>query len=316
MRNPLVKKPYYSLILPAYNEEQSIQETYLRLKDTMDQLARPYEIIFVNDGSHDMTHQLLNSLHELDSHVKVIHFSRNFGHQTAVTAGMAKCTGDYVAVLDADLQDPPEVLGAFFEKAESGYDVVYAVRTKRKEHLPKRLGYALFYRFLASISQTQIPLDSGDFCVMSRRVVVALNALPERNRFVRGLRSWVGYRQIGLEYERAGRYAGESKYPFAKLLKLAFDGIFSFSYVPLQLISVLGSVGMMAAVIGSVWAFYQRFFTPNYNAVPGFATTVILVMFIGGLQLFSLGIVGEYMRRMYDEIKARPQYIIESEVGF
>lgn len=316
MRNPLAKKPYYSLILPAYNEEQSIQETYVRLKDVMDTLGHEYEIIFVNDGSHDLTHELLNSLHDVDSRVKAIHFSRNFGHQTAVTAGLAKCRGEFVAVLDADLQDPPEVLSTFFEKAQSGYDVVYAVRTKRKEGLFKRVGYSLFYRFLASISHIQIPLDSGDFCVMSRRVVLALNSLPERNRFVRGLRSWVGYRQIGLEYERASRFAGESKYPFTKLLKLAFDGIFSFSYVPLQLISILGSVGMMLSVAGSVWAFYQRFFTPNYNAVPGFATTIILVMFIGGLQLFSLGIVGEYMRRMYDEIKARPQYIIESEVGF
>jgi dolichol-phosphate mannosyltransferase len=218
--------------------------------------------------------------------------------------------------LDADLQDPPEVLPRFFEKAKEGYDVVYAVRKARKETVFKRLGYAAFYRLLARMSHIDIPLDSGDFCVMSRRVVVALNALPERNRFVRGLRSWVGYRQIGMEYERAGRFAGESKYPFSKLIKLAFDGIFSFSYVPLQFISWLGSIAMLLAFVGSVWAIYQRFFTPNYNAVPGFATTIILVMFIGGLQLFSLGIVGEYMRRMYDEIKARPQYIIDSEVGF
>lgn len=317
MRNPLFgKKPEFSLVLPVLNEEETIQETYMRIREVMESIEGGYEIIFVNDGSTDATHQLLQALHDVDGHVKIINFSRNFGHQTAVSAGLARASGAYVAVLDADLQDPPEVLPRFFEKAKEGYDVVYAVRKARKETVFKRLGYAAFYRLLARMSHIDIPLDSGDFCVMSRRVVVALNALPERNRFVRGLRSWVGYRQIGMEYERAGRFAGESKYPFSKLIKLAFDGIFSFSYVPLQFISWLGSIAMLLAFVGSVWAIYQRFFTPNYNAVPGFATTIILVMFIGGLQLFSLGIVGEYMRRMYDEIKARPQYIIDSEIGF
>lgn len=317
MRNPLFGgKPHISLILPAYNEEETLQETVTRIHEVMNSYDKSYEIIFVNDGSTDATRQILQAMHDVDHRVKIINFSRNFGHQTAVSAGLAKASGDYAAVLDADLQDPPEVLPQFFDRAKEGYDVVYAIRKKRKESALKKLGYTLFYRFLSRVSHIDIPLDSGDFCVMSARTVAALNALPERNRFVRGLRSWVGYRQVGMEYERSARFAGESKYPFSKLVKLAFDGIFSFSYVPLHFISWLGSSAMLLAFVGSVWAIYQRFFTENYDAVPGFATTIILVMFIGGLQLFSLGIVGEYMRRMYDEIKARPQYIVDSEIGF
>lgn len=306
----------YSVILPVYNEESNIGTIYSRVAEVFDQLGPLYEIVFVNDGSRDRTQELLVALHKKDKKVKIITFSRNFGHQTAVSAGLRHVSGDYVAILDADLQDPPEVLPDFFHKLDEGYDTVYAIRTNRKESAFKRFIYSSFYRILRTIANIDIPLDSGDFCVMNRRMVDAINSLPERNRFVRGLRSWVGFRQMGLAYERAARSSGASKYTMSKLFTLAFDGIFSFSYVPLQLISGLGFTGMMLALIGSFWAIYQRFFTPNYNAVPGFATTIILIMFIGGLQLFSLGVVGEYMRRMYDEIKARPQYIIDSMTGF
>ena len=234
----------------------------------------------------------------------------------AVSAGLQHAKGKNVAVLDADLQDPPEVLPHFFDKLNSGYDVVYAIRKKRKEGFLKKAAYSTFYRILQKLSNIYIPLDSGDFCVMNDRVIKAVNSLPERNRFVRGLRSWVGFKQIGIEYERSSRNAGESKYSFTGLLKLAFDGIFSFSFAPLQLMFYLGSIALLLSVIGSIVAIYLRFFTTAYTEVPGFATTIILIMFIGGLQMFSMGIMGEYMRRVYDEVKQRPQFIIDSKIGF
>lgn len=316
----------YSIILPVYNEQENLQQLYERISKVMGKLRpkvdRPmgdktsYELIFVNDGSTDRTREQLEALNKKDSMVKIVHFSRNFGHQTAVSAGLKYCSGEMVAILDSDLQDPPEVLPEFFKKLDSGYDTVYAIRKNRKESVWKRIAYSSYYRILKALANVDIPLDSGDFCVMSRRMIDAINSLPERNRFVRGLRSWVGFKQIGLAYDRDARSAGESKYTMSKLFKLASDGIFSFSYVPLQGITWIGFLGILFSVVGTLWAGYQKFFTPNYNAVPGFATTVILIMFIGGLQLFSLGVVGEYMRRMYDEIKARPQYIIDSTVGF
>lgn len=306
----------YSIILPVYNEQENLQLLHDRISKVMTKLKSSYEIVFINDGSTDKTHEMLMSMHRKDSAIKIINFSRNFGHQTAVSAGLKYCTGEMIAILDADLQDPPEVLPDFFKKLESGYDTVYAIRKNRKETAWKKFAYSSYYRILKSLANVDIPLDSGDFCVMSRRMIDAINSLPERNRFVRGLRSWVGFKQIGLAYDRDSRNAGDSKYTMSKLFKLASDGIFSFSYVPLQAITWIGFFGILFSVIGTLWAGYQKFFTPNYNAVPGFATTVILIMFIGGLQLFSLGVVGEYMRRMYDEIKARPQYIIDSTVGF
>ena len=306
----------YSVILPVYNEEENLSTLYDRVSDALKKLKCDYELIFVNDGSRDHTPELLNKLHSKDKSVKIINFSRNFGHQTAVTAGLQHCSGDYIAIMDADLQDPPEILAQFFAKLDDDYDVVYAIRTKRKESYLKRMGYDTFYRFLHFIANIDIPLDSGDFCVMNKKVVAALNSLPERNRFVRGLRSWVGFKQIGIEYERASRHAGESKYPISKLFKLAFDGIFSFSYVPLQMMFIVGFIAINLSILATIWVVYQRFFTENYAQVPGFATTVILVTFIGGVQLFSLGVVGEYMKRMFDEIKQRPQYIIDSTSGF
>lgn len=306
----------YSLIVPVYNEEENLLQLYERVKKTMNKLGKNYEIIFIDDGSADHTIPLLFSLHEKDARVKIIHFSRNFGHQAAVSAGLQHCSGDYTVILDADLQDPPEILPLFFSKLDEGYDTVYAVRKKRKESFAKRTAYSLFYKLLKTVASIDIPLDSGDFCVMKKKVVTALNSLPERNRFIRGLRSWVGFKHIGIEYERSARYAGTSKYTLSKLFKLAFDGIFSFSYVPLQIMFYAGLGSLALSILGIFLAVYFKFFTSYYNRVPGFATTIILVMFMGGLQLFSIGIIGEYMRRMYDEIKQRPQYIIESTTGF
>jgi dolichol-phosphate mannosyltransferase len=305
----------YSLILPVYNEEENLNALYTRLIEVMKTLEGSYELIFVNDGSFDETPSLLKKLHEKDKHVKVINFSRNFGHQVAVSAGLQHAKGNHVAILDADLQDPPEVLPTFFEYLHQGNDVVYAVRTKRKEGFFKKMAYSFFYRILQNMANIHIPLDSGDFCVMNQKVVRAVNMLPERNRFVRGLRSWVGFKQVGVEYERAGRQAGESKYNLTRLMKLAFDGIFSFSYMPLQIMFYGGIVGVFLGILGSIVAVYLRFFTTAYSAVPGFATTIILIMLVGGLQMFAMGVLGEYLRRVYDEVKQRPQYIIDSTLG-
>jgi polyisoprenyl-phosphate glycosyltransferase len=306
----------YSVIVPVFNEEESLDVLYKRLKGVLKKLKGEYEIILINDGSYDTTPLLLKKLHDKDSNVKVINFSRNFGHQIAVSAGLRYSSGDYIAVLDGDLQDPPEILPKFFKKLDEGYDAVYAIRKDRKENIIKKAAYIIFYRLLKKIASIDIPLDSGDFSIMNRRVVNAINSLPERNRFVRGLRSWVGFKQIGLEYTREKRYAGKSKYNLRRLFKLAFDGIFSFSYIPLQFMFYLGLISLILSIIGSLVAIYFRYFTTAYNRVPGFATTIILVMFVGGLILFSVGIMGEYIRRIYDEIKARPQFIIESTLGF
>jgi len=306
----------YSLIFPVYNEEDNVDTLYKRVTEVMKKMRDDYELVFINDGSSDSTAFLLTALNKKDKNVKLINFSRNFGHQAAVSAGLNFAKGQYIAVLDADLQDPPEILPSFFSKLEKGYDVVYAIRKKRKEGIFKKISYSMFYKVLKKLANIDIPPDSGDFCVMSRRVVDAMNLLPERNRFVRGLRSWVGFKQVGMEYERDARIAGKSKYTFKKLLKLAFDGIFSFSYAPLQFMFYLGTTALICSVLGSLLAIYYRFFTPYYNRVPGFATTIILVMFIGGLQLFSIGVLGEYIRRTYDETKQRPQYIVESTSGF
>lgn len=306
----------YSVILPVLNEQENLNVLNKRVTKVLNSLKNDYEIIYVNDGSYDKTKEILIELNKKNNKIKIINFSRNFGHQIAVSAGLNFSSGDKVAILDADLQDPPEILPNFFAKLNEGYDVVYAIRKKRKENIFKKIAYFIFYRILHSMAVINIPLDSGDFCVLSQRMVKTINSFPERNRFIRGLRSWAGFRQIGMEYERDKRLAGTSKYGLKKLFKLAFDGIFSFSFVPLQIMFVIGSISLFLSILGIFWAIYMKFFTTAYARVPGFATTTILIMFVGGLQLFSIGVMGEYLRRVYDEVKQRPQYIIESKIGF
>jgi len=305
----------YTIIIPIYNEEKNIDILYQRLKNVLRFFKKEYELIFVNDGSSDQSLLKLINLYKKDNRIKIINFSRNFGHQMAVSAGLKYAQGEIIVILDGDLQDPPELLPKFFAKIDDGYDVVYGIRTKRKESLIMRLAYATYYRFLKAVADINIPLDSGDFCVMKKKVVKAINLLPERNRFVRGIRAWVGFKQIGLEYERDRRYAGKSKYTLKKIMKLAFDGIFSFSYVPFKFMFYLGLFSLIFSFFGALFVFYMKFFTSHYNRVPGFATTVTLLIFIGGLQLFSMGIMGEYIKRIYDEVKGRPSYIIESAFG-
>jgi dolichol-phosphate mannosyltransferase len=304
----------YSYILPVYNEQENISELYGRLTKVAKSLSTSYELIFVNDGSVDSTLPMLMDLNKKDDKIKIIDFSRNFGHQMAVTAGLNFSTGKFVAVLDADLQDPPEILPDFFGKLEEGFDVVYAIRTDRQESWLLKICYKLFYRVLKKIAKIDMPLDSGDFCVMSKRVVDLMGQMPEKNRFVRGIRSWVGFKQTGLEYKRQARFAGKSKYHFTNLVKLALDGVLSFSYMPLRMLAAAGLVTFIISILGSLLAVYMRFFTNIF--VPGFATTVILIMFMGGLNMLSLGLVGEYLGRIYDEVKQRPQYIINFTIGF
>lgn len=298
-----------SLVFPVYNEEQVLPALFERV-ESLSRLLAGYEleIIFINDGSHDGSLQLMQRFQARYPRCKILDFSRNFGHQVAITAGMDFATGDAIMVLDADLQDPPEILPQFLAKWEEGYQVVYAIRKTRQEHFFKRMTYRAFYRILQKISDIPIPLDSGDFCLMDRTVVNAINSIQERTRFVRGLRSWVGFKQIGLEYNRDKRHSGEVKYTFPKLMKLALNGIFSLSYFPLQIAGYSGFVVSIISFLGILVYLYKKLVIGGEPQ--GFPTLVILVLFLGGLQLISLGVIGEYIGRIYDEVKRRPTYII------
>jgi polyisoprenyl-phosphate glycosyltransferase len=317
--NPL--KSLLSIVIPVFNEEENILQLYKRLVNAAPSWDLAFEVILVDDGSSDQTLFLLRQLHQQDSRFKYISFSRNFGHQTAVSAGLRYTKGNVIAVMDADLQDPPEELYRFLHKWEEGYQVIYGIRTKRKENIFKRSAYHVFYRILAWCSSIDIPLDSGDFCVMDRVVVDWLNSLPERNRFVRGLRSWIGYRQIGIPYERQMRLAGEVKYTFQKLLRLAFDGIINFSYRPLQISGTFGLLVCFLSFIGIIFVIVHRIlgfkiFGYSPQDVPGFTSLVLAVLFIGGVQLLTMGLFGEYLGRIFDEVKQRPLYIVKEQEGF
>lgn len=300
----------YSIVVPVYNEEEVIQETYRRLTEVMCSTGEAYELLFVNDGSKDKTADIIKAFCKKDDAVILLDFSRNFGHQIAITAGMDYAKGNAVVVMDADLQDPPELILAMIEKWKQGYDLVYAQRTKRKgETFLKKLTAKLFYRFLRLMTDIDIPLDTGDFRLLDRKVCDQLSNIQEKNRFVRGLVSWVGFKQIAIEYERDERFAGESKYPFKKMLKLSIDGIASFSFKPLKL---AGYAGMIFSSIGFIYAFvilYLKTFTEN--AIQGWSLLIAIQIFFSGIILFILGIMGEYIGRIYDETKHRPLYIVQ-----
>jgi polyisoprenyl-phosphate glycosyltransferase len=300
--------PEISVVVPLYNEQENIAELHRRLRATLESLDVPYEVVFVNDGSQDATPGLINEIAQHDHHLSILHLSRNFGHQSAVAAGLDHARGRAVVVADGDLQDPPEVIPQFVERWREGYDVVYAVRRRRKEGAIKRLGYFGFYRLLRAISELEIPLDSGDFCLMDRRVVDALRSLPERKRFIRGLRTFVGFRQTGLAYERAARLAGRPKYTFHTLVGLAVDGLVSFSSYPLRLVIRLGVVAAALALGLSVWVFIDAY--TQQTAPRGWASTMVIVLFMGSMQLICLGIIGEYIRLIFLEAKERPPYIV------
>ncbi len=308
-------RPTFSIVVPIWNEEAVIPALYDRVVDVMERTGEPWELICVNDGSQDRSLSMLLALRDEDARVKVLDFSRNFGHQLAITAGADFADGDAVIVMDADLQDPPEVVARMIEQWRAGYEVVYAVRTKREgETWFKLFTASLFYRVLQSITDVNIPLDAGDFRLMDRRVVLAMRHLRERHRFMRGLSSWVGFKQIGIEYERAERFAGETKYPLRKMMRLALNAITSFSYVPLHLATYLGFAFALLSLIGIVLTVILRL-SGNFS-FQGQATTLVSVLFLGGIQLIFLGIIGEYLGRIYDEVKGRPLYIVSHAYGF
>ena len=305
-----------SIVLPAYNEQEVLPLTYARfaaMRESLEALGMDYELVFVDDGSVDSTPRLLDGLVADDRRVRVVHLTRNFGHQAAVSAGLSVARGDVVAIMDCDLQDPPELLPMMLAAWRDGNHVVYGVRKKRKEWFGKRFAYWMFYRTLARISDLAIPLDSGDFCLLDRSVIELLDQLPERQRFVRGLRTWVGLRQIGVEYERPARLAGVPAYTFRALLKLAMDGLVSFSSVPLQLVTRIGMLCAVGALIIAGWVVWSVI---SGQSVPrGWASIACLVLLTSSIQLVSLGIIGEYVSRVFLEVKGRPTYLIASVVA-
>jgi glycosyltransferase involved in cell wall biosynthesis len=303
-----------SLIFPVYNEENVLPFLYERVRQLIDPLDYDVEVILINDGSRDASLELMKQFHKEDPRFKIIDFSRNFGHQVAITAGIDFATGDAVILMDADLQDPPELIPQFLSKWKEGYQVVYGVRKTRKEHIFKRMSYSVFYRLLQHISDIPIPLDAGDFCLMDRAVVDTLKSMQERNRFVRGLRSWTGFHQIGLEYNREKRHSGNVKYTFTKLVKLALDGIFSFSYFPLRLSSYAGFIISVISFLAILIYLYKKLWIGGEPQ--GFPTLVILILFMGGIQLIFLGVIGEYIGRIYDEVKQRPSYVLRKAYGW
>lgn len=306
-----------SIIIPIFNEELNIEYLYKRLIDASYLWNEKYELIFIDDGSYDNSINLLLDIVKKNKHVHVIKLSRNFGHQAAISAGIKYAKGDAVVIMDGDLQDPPEELSKFLNKWREGYEVVYAIRTKRKEGILKKLSYKLFYRLLALISNINIPLDSGDFCVMDRKVIDVLNnQMPEQNRFVRGLRAYAGFKQIGIKYDRDNRYGGASKYTLRKLIKLAMDGLFDFSNFPLRLASYFGYIVAIPSFIMGIFFIIHRIFdfkVFGYSPadVPGSATLMVSIFFLSGVILIILGVIGEYIGRIYLEIKKRPLYIVE-----
>lgn len=303
-------KTLISVVVPLFNEQENLPELYRRLTAALEREGERFELVFVNDGSRDATPRLLESLHRQDWRVVVVHLSRNFGHQAAICAGLDQARGQAVIVMDGDLQDPPEVLGRFLTAWRQGHEVVYAVRAKRQEPLWKRAAYAMFYRMLRAISELDMPLDSGDFCLMDRAVVDTIKNMPERDRFVRGLRSFAGYRQTGIRYERPARHAGRAKYTFRALVRLALDGLIGFSGFPLALITYLGFFVLSLALIAGGGLLLDCL---HHRQLPeGWSITLFAVLLVGALQLLSLGIVGQYLRRIFLETKGRPTYVIGS----
>jgi glycosyltransferase involved in cell wall biosynthesis len=304
----------YSIVIPVYNEEAVIQETIYQLKQVMEMTGETYEMLFINDGSRDHTAAIIEDYVFVDSSIKLINFSRNFGHQIAITAGMDYAAGDAIIIIDADLQDPPMLILTMIAKWKMGFDVVYAKRTKRKgESFFKKQTAHLFYRVLRAATDITIPVDTGDFRLMDRKVCDEIKRLQEKNRFVRGLVSWVGFKQTSIEYERDERLAGETKYPLKKMLKLCLDGLTSFSYKPLKLSGYLGGILTFSGLLYMLVVLYLKLFTGM--AVAGWNVIAIMQLFFSGLILILIGVLGEYTGRIYDESKNRPLYIVQDCYG-
>jgi dolichol-phosphate mannosyltransferase len=309
-------RPTYSVVAPVYNEEALVAEFCERTIAALEPLGEPFEIVLVNDGSRDGSPDIIRQLHDQDPRIKVVNFSRNFGHQIAITAGMDYAKGQAVTVIDSDLQDPPEVIPRMIDEWKRGYQVVYGVRGEREGETAFKLATAsLFYRLIRKITNVDIPLDAGDFRLMDRRVVEALNSMREQKRFMRGLSVWVGFKQTGVTYRRDARKAGETKYPLRKMIRFALDGITAFSYLPLQLATYLGFTVATLSLLGLIAVIILRLIGSG-DAFYGQASTLVSVLFLGGIQLIFLGIIGEYLGRIYDEVKRRPLYIVAETLGF
>ncbi len=307
-----------SVIVPSYNEEKVIAESYKRLANVFINNNLPdYELIFVNDGSRDKTMYILREIASKDSHVKLLTFSRNFGHQAAVTAGLRECKGDVAVIIDADLQDPPEVIIDMLEVFEKeDCNVVYGVRNKRKgESYFKLLTAKMFYRLLNSLSDISFPVDTGDFRLIDRKVIDAFNNLHEKNKYIRGLISWLGFKQCPVYYNREARFAGETKYPFSKMLKFASIGLFYFSKKPLKLATSVGFTSIFAGLIIALWLLVSQLMGLGHT-VTGWTSTIIIIIFFGGVQLLTIGVLGQYIGSLFDEVKNRPEYIIAEKVNF
>jgi polyisoprenyl-phosphate glycosyltransferase len=299
----------YSIVAPIYNELDNLPELYRRVKEVMDSMHQPWELILVDDGSSDGSTEVIRDLAKKDDRIRPVIFARNFGHQIAITAGWDYARGDAVVIIDADLQDPPELIHEMAEKWHQGNEVVFAIRAEREgESWFKLWTASLFYRLIYRITDVKIPLDTGDFRLMDRKVVNVLKQMRERHRFPRGMSAWVGFKQVGIEYKRAARVAGETKYPFRKMFRLALNAVTSFSYFPLQVATFFGFASAGIAILAIPVVAYMRI--TGSQAFFGQASTLIAVLFLGGVQLISLGILGEYIGRLYDEAKGRPLYIV------
>ena len=313
-------RPTISVVAPVFNEEALVEEFCRRVVAALEPLGEPFELVLVNDGCRDRSPEIMRAIHERDGRVKVLNFSKNFGHQLAITAGTDYAQGRCVVVIDSDLQDPPEVIPDLIAKWREGYEVVYAVRTEREgETWFKKATAALFYRLIVKITNVDIPVDTGDFRLMDRRVVDTIARMREHHRFMRGLSVWVGFKQAGVPYRRHARSAGETKYPLRKMLKFALDGITSFSYLPLQLATYMGFITAAISLLFLVAVVVMRLLytgDPADSAFYGQASTLAMVLFIGAVQLISIGIIGEYVGRIYDEVKGRPLYIVAQALGF
>lgn len=309
----LIEGPQISIIAPLYNESETLPHLTTRLNTLMDRLSLRIEVVLVDDGSRDQTALLMQQLALADARYQCIFLSRNYGHQIALTAGIAAARGsEALFIIDGDLQDPPELLPDFYQKLTEGYDVVYAVRKKRKEGWLKRMAYAGFYKFMRSISYVDIPLDSGDFSLISRRVANIMKQMPEESRFIRGMRSWIGFRQTGVEYERDARLVGTSKYSFKMLRKLAYNGIFNFSEYPIKLVTRLGVITLVIAVLYLIQTLIKKYY---YGDVPqGFTATLLVITLFSGVQLLALGLIGEYVLRIFFQSKGRPLYIVREVI--
>ncbi|MEO8192545.1 MAG: glycosyltransferase family 2 protein [Gemmatimonadales bacterium] len=309
-------RPLLSVVVPMYNEEEVIEPLHSRLLQVLAPSVPSFEIVFVNDGSRDRSPELLDSICRSDSRFKALHFSRNFGHQAAVTAGLHAVTGQAVVVIDADLQDPPELIHTMLERWKEGYEVVYAQKKRREGVNPfKRMAYYVYYRILRGLTDIEVPPDTGDFCLMDRRIVDLLNAMPERNRYIRGLRAWLGFRQTAILFERPARFAGETKYSLRSMVGLGVDGVLSLSKAPLRLAMYFGFFASAVSFILLIAFLIERLFGPG-NLARGWASTIVVILFLGGVQLICLGVIGEFIGRIYDEVKQRPLYIVGRSTGF